>query len=100
MSQKVHFMEFKIRSNVSTAASGHVAEDRTADLSTQLGLCCLQRHALPNKEGHVSEDSTGRAALRGLLCCVERSAVLSSATWPGAAMKTLYLILNIIKCTF
>ena len=50
--------------------------------------------------GHVSEDSTGSAALRGLACCVEMSAVLSSATWPGAAIQTLYLILNIKKCSF
>ena len=71
-----------------------------ADLSTQHGLCCLQRHALPYLVGHVSKDSTGRAALRGLPRCVERSAVLSPATWLGAAMETLYLILNNLKCTF
>ena len=82
------------------AAPGHVAEDSTADLSTQHGLCCLQKHALPKKDGHVSEDSTGRAALRGLVFCVERFAVLSSATGPGAAIPTLYLILNILNCSF
>ena len=74
------------------AAPGHVAEDSTADLSTQHGLCCLQRHAIPNKVGHVSEDSTCHAALRGLPCCFERSAVLSLATWLGAAIQTLYII--------
>ena len=58
------------------AATGHIAEDSTIDLSTHYGLCCLQRHALPFFVGHVSEDSTGRAALRGLPFCVERSAVL------------------------
>ena len=72
----------------------------TADLSTQHGLCCLQRHALAYLVGHVSEDSTGYAALRGLPCCVERSAVLSSAKWPAAAIPKLYLIFNIIKYTF
>ena len=72
----MHVMILKIRFNVSMAAPGHVAEDSKADLSTQHGLCCLQRHALPFLVGHVSKDSTGRAALRGLPYCVERSAVL------------------------
>ena len=82
------------------AAPGHVAEGSMADLSTQHGLCCLQRHALPYLVLHVSEDSTVQAALRGLPCCLERSAVLSSATWPGAAIQTLYLISTILKCIF
>ena len=72
LSKKVHFIIFKIRYNVGMAAPGHVAEDSTADLLTQHGLCCLQRHVLPFFEGHVSENSTGRAALRGLPCCFQQ----------------------------
>ena len=41
LSQKVHFNMFKIIYNVGMAAPGHVAEDSSADLSTQHGLCGL-----------------------------------------------------------
>ena len=88
------------------AAPSHVGEDSTADLSTQHGRplsaarpVLSSETRLPKKEGHVSEDSTGCAALRGLPFCIERSAMLSSATLLGAAMETLYLILNNIKFT-
>ena len=57
----MNFKIFKIIHNVGMADPGHVAEDSTADLSTQHGMCCLQRHALPYLVGHVSKDSTGCA---------------------------------------
>ena len=54
-----------------------------ACLWRQHRLCFVERSALLRWEVCC-------AALRGLLCCVERSAVLASATWPGAAMETYF----------
>ena len=73
MSQKRHFMIFKIRYNVELAAPGHVAVDSMADLSTQHGDMPYQK-----RKGMSMKTA---------------QAVLSSATQPGAAILTMYLIM-------
>ena len=63
LSQKVNFIIFRIRYNFSMAASDHVADDSMPDLSTQHGLCGLQRYTLHFVVRFVSEDSTGCQAV-------------------------------------
>ena len=58
LSQKVHFMIFKIRYNVGKAAPGHVAEDSMADLSMQDGRPSTQ-HGRPLNAAWQTSQTAG-----------------------------------------
>ena len=74
---------------------GIVAVDSTANLSTQHDRPLNTARPVLCSETCPKKKARGSLRRQHRLCCFERSAVLSTATLPGVAILTLYLILNI-----